>query len=98
MSIYIKGIDMPKEGEGIQLWIRNDGTVECVKAIFAKNDDEPTTLIGMERARAIYISEPHGRLIDGDSLWDRIDRLVMPYKWEIKDRIDTAPTIIEGSK
>ncbi len=70
MGIYIKGIDMPKENEGVQLWIRNDGTVECVKSIFSKGDEPVATLIEMEQAKATYIPEPHGRLIDGDRLFD----------------------------
>lgn len=94
MAIYIKGVEMPKENEGIQLWIRNDGTVEGVKVIFSNEDDELTTLIEMEKTKATYIPEPHGRLIDADACIDYI-RNNDQHAWE---SLAYAPTVIEGSE
>lgn len=98
MGVYIKSIDIPKEDELIYLVIRNDGIVECVKSIAGSRDgEEPTTLIEIEKAKATYIPEPHGRLIDGDVLLEESKKDgAFNYidSWQISD----APTIIEGSE
>ena len=111
MGVYIKGIDIPKEDELIYLVIRNDGIVECVKSIAGSRDgEEPTTLIEIEKAKATYIPEPHGRLIDADVLKDELTKAIPQYIIDTKSRwfteglgranieIDDAPTIIEGSE
>ena len=85
MGIYIKNVEMPEENEGIQLWIRNNGTVECVKVIFSNGDDELTTLIGMEQTKATYVPEPHGRLIDGDVLVGELESDIAFINEQLKE-------------
>lgn len=83
MSILIKGIDMPKEGEHILALIKNDGKCSYF---------EETTLSRiMKTTEAIQIPTPHGRLIDRDDIyigrWD-IDS-------DLAEQIQNAPTILE---
>lgn len=85
MGIYIKGLEMPKENEGIQLWLRNDGTVECVKSIFPKGDEPVATLIEMEQTKATYIPEPHGRLIDADVLVGELESDIAFINEQLKE-------------
>ena len=85
MGIYIKDMKMPKENEGIELLIRNDGTVDGVKIIFSNDDDELTTLIEMEKAKATYIPEPHGRLIDGDVLVGELESDIAFINEQLKE-------------
>ena len=93
MGVYIKDIEIPKEDELIYLVINNDGIVECVKSIAGSRDgEEPTTLIEIEKAKAIYIPEPHGRLIDADWFFNTFTELAN------YDTEDNAPTVIEGSE
>lgn len=95
MAVYIKNVEMPKENELIYLLISNDGIVECVKSIAGSLDGEiPTTLVEMEQAKATYISEPHGRLIDADACIDYI-RNNDQHAWE---SLAYAPTVIEESE
>lgn len=98
MGVYIKSIDIPKEDELIYLVIRNDGIVECVKSIAGSRDgEEPTTLIEIEKAKATYIPEPHGRLIDADVLLEESKKdgaFNYVDSWQIAD----APTVIERSE
>ena len=101
MGVYIKGIEMPKENEGIELLIRNDGTVDGVKIIFSNDDDELTTLIEMEKTKATYVPEPHGRLIDERVAYDKIAEQETGYYMDM-DGVDKGlqdtPTVIEGSE
>lgn len=106
MGVYIKSIDIPKEDELIYLVIKNDSIVECVKSIAGSRDgEEPTTLIEIEKAKAIYIPEPHGRLIDADELkyygvhiGDEYEDRFHDYQRVDRSDIDNAPTVIEGSE
>lgn len=102
MGVYIKSIDIPKEDELIYLVIRNDGIVECVKSIAGSRDgEEPTTLIEIEKAKATYIPEPHGRLIDESVAYDKIAEQETGYYMDMDgvDRgLQDAPTVIEGSE
>ena len=102
MGVYIKSIDIPKEDELIYLVIRNDGIVECVKSIAGSRDgEEPTTLIEIEKAKATYISEPHGRLIDESVAYDKIAEQETGYYMDMDgvDRgLQDTPTVIEGSE
>lgn len=61
MSILIKGIDMPKEGEHILALIKNDGKCSYF-------EETALTRI-MKTTEAIQIPTPHGRLIDGGKLY-----------------------------
>lgn len=91
MAIYIKGVNNIEVEQTIAVTKLIDGTF-----LYTEVSDKGRMTI---YTKDVYIiPEPHGRLIDADLLEDRIDRLVLPYKWEIKDRIDTAPTVIEGSE
>ena len=107
MAVYIKNVEMPKENELIYLVISNDGIVECVKSIAGSLDgEEPTTLVEMERAKATYISEPHGRLIDADRLADDLEYDALHYEDDHEMKLNCAswlrsestPTVIEGSE
>lgn len=102
MGVYIKSIDIPKEDELIYLVIKNDGIVECVKSIAGSRDgEEPTTLIEIEKARATYIPEPHGRLIDESVAYDKIAEQETGYYMDMDgvDRgLQDTPTVIEGSE
>ena len=89
MSIILKGIDMPKEGEHILALIKNDGKCSYF---------EETTLSRiMKTTEAIQIPTPHGRLIDGDEFKSWVD------DWYdctdigniVESWIDERPTILE---
>lgn len=93
MSIIIKGIDMPKEGEHILALIKNDGKCSYF---------EETTLSRiMKTTEAIQIPTPHGRLIDASEL---IKSYMKGTKTDIDDFYDTidiidnAPTILESEE
>ncbi|MBQ1754101.1 MAG: hypothetical protein II002_04110 [Bacteroidales bacterium] len=99
MSILIKGIDIPKDGEHIIALIKNDGKVS-----YFEQDTETTTCKRMKEAEAIQIPTPHGRLIDADELkkrlygyerWTGIDEV--PYEYAEKEVYD-APTILEAEE
>ena len=92
MSILIKGIDMPKEGEHILALIKNDGKCSYF---------EETTLSRiMKTTEAIQIDRPHGRLIDGDEFKSWVD------DWYdctdigniVESWIDERPTILESEE
>ena len=52
MSLMLKGIDLPKEGEEITLAIFHDGDIVSYKYWLPKE------------AEAIQIPTPHGRIVD----------------------------------
>lgn len=99
MSIILKGIDLPKEGEEITLAIFHDGDIVSYKYWLPKE------------AEAIQIPKGHGRLIDGNKLratlrrWteDEWNQKTSPVSWayayeDIIDLIDNAPTILEAEE
>ncbi len=89
MSIILKGIDLPKEGEEITLAIFHDGDIVSYKYWLPKE------------AEAIQIPKGHGRLIDASEL---IKSYMKGTKTDIDDFYDTidiiddAPTILEEEK
>lgn len=89
MSIILKGIDLPKEGEEITLAIFHDGDIVSYKYWLPKE------------AEAIQIPKGHGRLIDASKL---IKSYMKGTKTDIDDFYDTidiidnAPTIIEAEE
>lgn len=89
MSILIKGIDMPKEGEHIVALIKSNG-----KCSYWKQDTEYGICEPMQTVEAIQIPTPHGRLIDRDDIyigrWD-IDS-------DLAEQIQNAPTILEAEE
>lgn len=85
MSILIKGIDMPKDGDRIYLLIEGD---KCFNAL-----DPIQTL-----AEAIQIPKGHGRLIDADALeLEKEVELADDWKTahEIANCVKYAPTILD---
>lgn len=92
MSIILKGIDMPKEGEHIVTLIKNNG-----KCTYWKQDTEYGICEPMQTVEAIQIPTPHGRLIDEtevkkNSIYDDYDLYV---SWT---EIDKTPTILEAEE
>lgn len=85
MSILIRGIDMPTDGEMLCINIYPDGKV-CIAL-----DLECTQI-----ATAVSIP-PHGRLIDADAL---MDEAYQPGAYGYVDaiQIDNAPTIIPAEE
>lgn len=61
MSILIKGIDLPKEGEHIVALIKSNG-----KCSYWEQDTEYGICEPMQTVEAIQIPKGHGRLIDAD--------------------------------
>lgn len=99
MSLILKGIDLPKEGEHIVTLIKNNG-----KCTYWKQDTEYGICEPMQTVEVIQIPTPHGRLIDGDELkkrlygyerWTGIDEA--PYEYAEKEVYD-APTILESEE
>lgn len=64
MSIILKGIDLPRDGESITVTIWSDGIIYAT--------DENKNQIDTKESEAIQIPKDHGRLIDGDELLQRI--------------------------
>ena len=89
MSILIKGMDMPKEGEHIVTLIKSNG-----KCTYWKQDTEYGICEPMQTVEAIQIPTPHGRLIDRDDIyigrWD-IDS-------DLAEQIQNAQTILEAEE
>ena len=93
MSIILKGIDMPKEGEHIVTLIKSNG-----KCSYWKQDTEYGICEPMQTVEAIQIPTPHGRLIDGDELkanYTDDDDVYTPW---LRADIDDAPTILEAEE
>lgn len=97
MSLILKGIDMPKDGEMHRINIYDNGNTYIITS---------NRLYETERKdiEAIQIPTPHGRLIDGDELkkrlygyerWTGIDEA--PYEYAEKEVYD-APTILEAEE
>ena len=63
MSIILKGIDLPKEGEWLEVIIKP--TKEVIVDTIRYRDN---ALLNTEYGSAIQISKSHGRLIDIDKL------------------------------
>ena len=66
MSLILKGIDMPKEGETLVVSIHSDGKTWVDRG-------REWELLTTE---AIQIDRPHGRLIDEDKIFDLIFDLI----------------------
>ena len=102
MSILIKDIDMPKDGEFVEVLIWSDGHVtktgdsylcEDGKYYYKPCDWEYFT------AKSV---PPHGRLIDADELLELYDDdewedYVVPIK-VVRQNIKDAPTVIEAEE
>ena len=86
MSIYIKGQDLPKEGECYLLQINSDGTVYDA--------------VGRRVAAVAVPVQPHGRLIDADVICEECRRVAEEYDGIYPDctycPVHPAPTIIQA--
>ena len=97
MSILIKGIDLPKGNDLIEVMIDKDGyTMVNVKP--------NSILLGDGRTQAIQIPTPHGRLKDGDEMQGKayeryFNNTISPYGlYEVNRAIENAPTILEAEE
>lgn len=104
MSLILKGIDMPKDGEMHRINIYDNGNTYITTSNMLCETDR-------KDVEAIQIPTPHGRLIDGDKLratlrrWteDEWNQKASPVSWayayeDIIDLIDDAPTILEAEE
>lgn len=103
MSILIKGVDLPKEGEDITLEINHKGEVRAYSTELKETDTDP---------QAIQIPRPHGRLIDadetGEQYYQTMDKLLQSTTINMSAEalsllcgftlINDAPTIIEAEE
>jgi len=84
MSVYIKGLEMPKGADEHRLIIRANGQVIIDKKTY------------WEEAEAIPI-QPHGRLIDADEFYKDINESILiteGFKDVFNVFFDEQPTII----
>lgn len=106
MSIILKGIDLPKKGEWLEVIIKP--TKEVIIDTIRYRDN---ALLKTEYDSAIQIPKGHRRLIDGDKLratlrrWteDEWNQKASPVSWayayeDLIDLIDDAPTILEAEE
>lgn len=83
MSIILKGIDLPKEGEKITLAIFHDGDMVSYKYWLPKE------------AKAIQIPKGHGDIKDVGKLEDELDERCGQLSAEI---VRKAPTILDKER
>ena len=99
MSIILKGIDMPKEGEHILALIKSDGKCSYF---------EETALYRiMKTTEAIQIPKNHGRLIDEKKIdipstsvdmFENCRNCNLLDDEQVKEIIANAPTILEAEE
>ena len=92
MSILIKGVDLPKEGEDITLEINHKGEVRAYSTELKETNTD---------YQSIQIDRPHGRLIDADALdLEREVQLADDWKTahEIANCVKYASTILEAEE
>ena len=80
MSILITGMEMPKEGF-IEIVISENGNVQITgESIRIDGSDfySPAKRFGEIIGKAVEIPEHHGRLIDADELWNKLDHCMFP--------------------
>ena len=95
MSIYIKGMKLPKEGRYAVIRVIPDGTVfaECL-GIGDGTEELP-------KLKAVEVKEPHGRLIDADKLKKtehdiHIESIGYHHRCISMENVNEAPTVIEA--
>ncbi len=103
MSIILEGIDMPKEGEWLEIIVKP--TKEVIVDTIRYRDN---ALLKTEYGLAIQIPKGHGRLIDADLLKDTIRDSVPAYTIGVKiptfgdtqimSAINVMPTILEAEE
>lgn len=96
MAIYIKGVEMPKDGWiGLDIRINCDGTIDRHIGFGDYN---------LTKLQAIEVPEPHGRLIDADELVANMKSFyrdglhIISGEEAISWVEEDAPTVIEGSE
>lgn len=99
MTVLIRGMDMPREGASLFIEVNSTGHIIC-----QYSDD--IVHYGYKN-KAVPVPTPHGRMIDADELYKKINVLridaIMKSKdanqyWEFLDAIIQAPTVIEAEK
>lgn len=103
MAIYIKGMELPKDGH-IYMAITNKGEVitHGELQIIQHRGRQALFCIGEQKlldTPAVCIPEPHGRLIDADLLAKEMRKGQQTSKakvWALLTKY--APTVIEGSE
>lgn len=91
MSILIKGMEMPKHGEGVCLIVTN--FENCGSPVAMLVDRE--SILPKDFYDAIEIPTPHGRLIDADRFLDWLEEF-HPNDVVIMSGVKNAKTIIEA--
>ena len=91
MSILIKGMEMPKHGEGVCLIVANFES--CGSPVAMLVDRE--SILPKDFYDAIEIPTPHGRLIDADKFLEWLQEFY-PNSVAIMSGVKNAKTIIEA--
>ena len=101
MSLLLKGIDLPKDGETCYLAIsKNASRYVLYEAI----DGDFEKLIEARGIEAIQIERPHGRFIDEKEVSKIVNERTLGWGWEyasgytVLKAIDDAPTILEDEE
>lgn len=96
MSIILKGIDMPKEGEWLEVIIKP--TKEVIVDTIRYKDN---ALLKTEYGSVIQIPKSHGRLIDGDELVKHLRKdplFDLVERYGISGVIESRPTILDKER
>lgn len=101
MSLYIKEMDMPKEGESIIMVLEPSG-----KVISRLLRDSGTKAIALADKQAVEIPTPHGRIIDAselDKCWEEKEDISEDVDYKILYKCvlaisKYAPTILEAER
>ena len=104
MSILIKGVDMPKNGEMILCFASDENDQNTVCLILDSKTTKP-----IEHKGVVEVPTPHGRLIDAEALKNIIQKIHCTncnsyygmkcgacWVADTISYIDDAPTIIES--
>ena len=96
MSIILKGIDMPEEGEWLEVIIKP--TKEVIVDTIRYRDN---ALLKTEYGLVIQIPTPHGRLMDKDELLSHLKKdplFNLVEQYGISGVIESRPTILEAEE
>lgn len=102
MSVLIKGLIMPSCCDGCTFsdWSNLHQTASCKLHDYDPCFTDHSREYGDKRADfcpLVEISEPHGRLIDGDLLYSKVDDISLGYYAVLgvtEEEIENAPTVI----
>jgi len=88
MSLILKGVDLPEEGETLILKIKDSK----IYREYPKYKFQPTRI---KDAEAIQIPKKHGRLKDFDA--DGVHPVIVDGEYMVRvDDLDELPTILEA--